>query len=62
MYPEEGAGNLLKAVSERFEKSKKMRFQVNSLKPGEEGESQVNQGLESFCCFLHFFGSLEDLL
>ncbi|XP_019104196.1 uncharacterized protein LOC104889069 isoform X2 [Beta vulgaris subsp. vulgaris] len=45
VYPEEGAGNLLKAVSERFEKSKKMRFQVNSLKPGEEGESQVNQEL-----------------
>ncbi|KAL2922454.1 putative cytochrome P450 4e1, partial [Bienertia sinuspersici] len=40
VYPQQGAESLLKSVSERFEKSKKMRLQVNSLKPGEEGESQ----------------------
>lgn len=45
VYPLDGADSLLKSVSERFEKSKKMRYQVNSLKPGEEGELQVNQEL-----------------
>lgn len=49
MYPQDGAESSLKIVSERFEKSKKMRYQVNTLKPGEEGELQVNRGLEFLC-------------
>uniref|UniRef100_A0A803KTX3 Transcription factor IIIC subunit 5 HTH domain-containing protein n=1 Tax=Chenopodium quinoa TaxID=63459 RepID=A0A803KTX3_CHEQI len=44
VYPLDGAESLLKRVSEKFEKSKKMRYQANNLKPGEEGELQVNQG------------------
>lgn len=46
VYPEHGAESLLKSVSEGFEKSKKMRFHVN-LKPGEDGEAQINQELPS---------------
>uniref|UniRef100_A0A803M5I8 Transcription factor IIIC subunit 5 HTH domain-containing protein n=1 Tax=Chenopodium quinoa TaxID=63459 RepID=A0A803M5I8_CHEQI len=44
VYPLDGAESLLKRVSEKFEKSKKMRYQVNNLKPGEEGELQANPG------------------
>ncbi|XP_021774749.1 general transcription factor 3C polypeptide 5-like isoform X2 [Chenopodium quinoa] len=46
VYPLDGAESLLKRVSEKFEKSKKMRYQVNNLKPGEEGELQANPGDE----------------
>ncbi|XP_057546834.1 uncharacterized protein LOC130825564 isoform X1 [Amaranthus tricolor] len=45
VYPLDGAASLLKSVSERFEKSKKMRANVKNLKPGEDGESSANQEL-----------------
>ena len=54
MYPLDGAASLLKSVSERFEKSKKMRANVKNLKPGEDGESSANQGFE----YLHQYRKL----
>lgn len=46
VYPKAGAENLLKSVSERFEKSKRMHKQTTNLRNNDEGQWQVNQGNE----------------
>lgn len=44
VYPKAGAENLLKSVSERFEKSKRMHNQTTNLRNNDKGQREVNQG------------------
>ncbi|KAJ0034320.1 hypothetical protein Pint_26376 [Pistacia integerrima] len=42
VYPEPGAGNLLKTASDRFAKLKKISFLNHTLKPDQKGHQQLN--------------------
>ncbi|XP_031272616.1 general transcription factor 3C polypeptide 5-like [Pistacia vera] len=44
VYPEPGAGNLLKTASDRFAKLKKISFLSHTLKPDQKGHQHVNKG------------------
>ncbi|GAB4825768.1 hypothetical protein Ancab_008643 [Ancistrocladus abbreviatus] len=42
VYPQSGAESLLKSVSERFEKSKRIRYQTDNLRLGEADKADTN--------------------
>lgn len=52
IYPEAGAKSLLKSISERFEKSKKMLILAkNNPRPG-GGQHQVNKGSDQLLFYV----------
>lgn len=44
VYPEPGAGNLLKTASDRFARLKKISFLNHTLKPCQKEHQHVNKG------------------